>query len=194
MVGQVTHRCALIRIGCTSLPLLPILLAAARHLLVIVFVLGVLVVAVVVRRRNYTFVHGSFVLLVHHFELRDGFLGLVDPLFAEVALPVDPACVLTSEVSLAPQAKLKCLRVVSTNQLLHDGIVFLMRTSLWMHLLKVGSILVESGLSVPSFIQRLPLLCYFLEGEGLAGRGKTESLVHARRLLVVQVIVVVEHL
>ena len=91
-----------------------------------------LLLSFVVYRRNDTFI---LMFLVHHFELGYSFIGLIDALPAEVALTVDPSSILCIVLSLTPH-------IVCTHELLHDFIVFLMSTSLWMHLLVVGSMLV----------------------------------------------------
>ena len=101
-----------------------------------------LLLSFVVCRRNDTFI---LMFLVHHFELGYSFIGLVDALPAEVALTVDPSRILCIVLSLTPH-------IVCAHELLHDFIVFLMSTSLWMHLLEVGSMLVESCLSVARII------------------------------------------
>ena len=84
-------------------------------------------------------------LLVHHFELGNCFLGLIDALLAEVALAVNSSCmfsiILTSYI------------IVCTYELLHDFKFFLMGASLLMHLLEIGSILVVSGLHFTTIIE-----------------------------------------
>ena len=147
VLGQVAHGLLLIWV-CYSFPLL--LLWPIAH----VFLLIILLLSIVVCCRNDAFI---LMLLVHHFELWDGFLGLVETLLAEVTLPVDPPF-LSIVLSFTPH-------IVWSHELLHDFIVFLllMCTSLWMHLLEIVSVLIESGLSVASFIKWLPLLCHFLQ-------------------------------
>ena len=136
MFRQVAH--GLLRINCSTLSLLLILPIGQEFLLI------VLLLSIIVRSRYDTFI---LMLLVNHFELRDGFLGLVDALLAEVALPVYPSCFLSIVLSLAPH-------IVCSHELLHDFIVILLlSTSLLIHFFEIGSVLVKSGLSIASIIK-----------------------------------------
>ena len=136
MFRQVAH--GLLRIYCSTLSLLLILPIGQEFLLI------VLLLSIIVRSRYDTFI---LMLLVNHFELRDGFLGLVDALLAEVALPVYPSCFLSIVLSLAPH-------IVCSHELLHDFIVILLlSTSLLIHFFEIGSVLVKSGLSIASIIK-----------------------------------------